>query len=275
LVAVKGGYWALIHGAQDRVHGSPAGHFADNNHFAVANLMALPLLFYFMSGTRNQAIRWLLGITIGFGLVAVLSSWSRGGLLALAATAIVLSSTSRRRWSAMAVAGSLGLAAVALMPDAWLARMETIASAGKEASAGSRLTYWEIGLEAGAERPLWGWGFDSYAVLTGGAEWHSSYVQVFAEHGLPGSALWLSLLLGSILLLARDVLRPRADPLHPELPALSRALLASLIAFAVGGAFLGIAYWDILYHLIAIAVLLRKIQYVPPPAAFRARHGAL
>ena len=57
LVAVKGGYWALIHGAQERVYGSPSGHFYDNNAFAVANLMALPLLFYFLTTVNHRAVR--------------------------------------------------------------------------------------------------------------------------------------------------------------------------------------------------------------------------
>ncbi len=45
--------------------------------------MAIPLLFYFSSTAKNRAIRWLLWVFIAFGLIAVLSSWSRGGLIAL------------------------------------------------------------------------------------------------------------------------------------------------------------------------------------------------
>jgi len=36
-------------------------------------------------------------------------------------------------------------------------------------------------------------------------------------------------------------------------------LRASLICYMVGTAFLGLSYWDLLYHLIFISVLLKKI----------------
>lgn len=35
-------------------------------------------------------------------------------------------------------------------------------------------------------------------------------------------------------------------------------LRASLICYMVGTAFLGLSYWDLLYHLIFISVLLKK-----------------
>ena len=259
LVAVKGGYWALIHGAQERVYGSPSGHFYDNNAFAVANLMALPLLFHFWTTVNHRAARWLFGLMMVFSVIAVLSSWSRGGLLGLAATTLVLSLTGRRRAVAVSLLAGLALAVVALMPGAWMERMETITTPTQEGSAQSRLVYWETGLRLGAARPMMGWGFKSAYPLTERAEWHSSYVQVFAEHGVPGTLLWLSLLLGSIGLLARDVLRRRSERIDREGTALARALLASLVGYSVGGAFLSIAYWDILFQLIAVSVVLTRI----------------
>ena len=39
----------------------------------------------------------------------------------------------------------------------------------------------------------------------------------------------------------------------------SQMLGASLIAYAIGSMFLGVSYWDILYHLVVIAVLLSEI----------------
>jgi hypothetical protein len=40
---------------------------------------------------------------------------------------------------------------------------------------------------------------------------------------------------------------------------LNRALQVSLIGYAVGGAFLGLAYFDYYYHLLAIIVLMRTL----------------
>ena len=264
LVAVKGGYWALIHGAQDRVYGSPAGHFHDNNHFAVANLMAVPLLLYFWSATEGRAVRWLLGIVVAFGLIAVLSSWSRGGLLGLGATLLALAITSRRRGAVLTLLAGMAVAAVVLMPESWLERMQTITTPTEEASARGRLEFWRFGLELGAKRPLWGWGFGSDIPLTERAEWHSSYVQMFAEQGAPGSLLWLGLLGGTFFLLGRSILgRRRTAQADPQKAALSRALMASFVAYGVCGVFLGISYWDIFFHLIGVSVLVDRLPIGP------------
>jgi hypothetical protein len=62
------------------------------------------------------------------------------------------------------------------------------------------------------------------------------------------------------------------------------ALRASLVAYGVGGAFIGVAYWDLLYHLIATAILLealaqrREAKALPTEfggdLSFRAGRGA-
>ncbi len=66
------------------------------------------------------------------------------------------------------------------MPEAWLERMETIATPAGEASARSRLEFWRNCLELGAKRPIWGWGFGSDASQNDEREWHISYIQIFA-----------------------------------------------------------------------------------------------
>lgn len=255
LVALKGGYWALIHGAQDRVYGSPGGHFYDNNHFAVANLMALPLLYYFWATVRVRPARWLLAAVMAFSVLAVLSSWSRGGLLGLAALGLALAVGSQRRPAVLLVAGGVLFAAVALMPTAWLERMQTIATPTQEGSALNRLEFWETGLKLGARSPLVGWGFGSAVPLTERAEWHSAYVQWFAEHGVTGFALWAGLLFGSIGVLAWQACRLRRADRRSDQGALCAALATSLLAYSFSGAFLSVGYWGLLFQLVAAGAL--------------------
>jgi len=52
--------------------------------------------------------------------------------------------------------------------------------------------------------------------------------------------------------------RSRGDPRLRWIENYSYMLRASLIAYMVGTAFLGLSYWDLLYHLIFIAVLVKK-----------------
>ena len=79
------------------------------------------------------------------------------------------------------------------------------------------------------------------------------------EQGLIGFALWLSLIVGSLASLTRLAWRFRGSQENAWVRDYSVTLRASLGAYCVGSAFLGIAYWDLLFHLIAAAILLRAL----------------
>jgi len=260
LVTLKGGYWAVMSGFQDRVYGPPGSHFYGNNEFAVAMAMNLPLLVLWLREARHRGLRWTLMAVVGLSYAAVLSSWSRGGLITLAVTTLFLlwSGTRRHLMLPLLLAGAV-LAFTAL-PAKWFERMGTITTYEQDASATSRLDAWRVGLAYAREHPLTGAGFDGWIAVQPDSEhpmdWHSSYVEIVTEHGLLGLTLWSLLIFGSMLALTRLAWlagHSRAPPWAGDYAAMLRA---SLAAYAAGGLFLGLAYWDIPYHLIVLSVLL-------------------
>jgi len=149
--------------------------------------------------------------------------------------------------------------AVVSFPETWLARMHDVVAYGQDASAQGRLDVWRVGIRHALAFPMTGVGLDGwhYAVVT--MDWHNSYVEMMAEHGFIAFGLWCLLLFGSIISLMRLA---RVGTRSPDLAWLrnySQMLGASLIAYAIGSMFLGISYWDILYHIVVIAVLLSEI----------------
>ena len=54
LVTLKGGYWAVMTGFADRVYGPPDSQYYDNNLFAVAVVMNIPLLVLWLRETREH-----------------------------------------------------------------------------------------------------------------------------------------------------------------------------------------------------------------------------
>jgi O-antigen ligase len=92
--------------------------------------------------------------------------------------------------------------------------------------------------------------------------WHSAYVQMAAEHGLVGLVFFGTLMLGTIISLSRLIgrARRRADPFLADQAS---ALRASLMAYLVGAAFLSIAYWELLYLLVAAALVLKYQSRLP------------
>jgi putative inorganic carbon (HCO3(-)) transporter len=264
-VILKGGYWAFITGFHDRVYGPPGSQYAGNNEFAVATAMAIPLLALWYREADSKALRWIVAILIALGFASALSSWSRGGLLSISVVALLLVWHSRRKWLAIPLLLMVvGLAVVGLS-DEWVARMQTMAAPELEASAATRLELWRLGWDYALQHPWFGGGFGGWIYLTlpvgASRAWHSAYIEIVAEHGFPGLMLWGSLVFGSVVSLSVLIARNRRWQL-PGLTDQAAMLRASLAAYLVGAAFLSIAYWELLYLLLACAILLSRFAKV-------------
>jgi len=265
-IVLKGGYWALIHGFQDRVYGPEGSAYGGNNEFAVVTTMAIPLLVFWYRSLHGQVWRWVVATLVILAFISALSSWSRGGMLSALAVAILLVWQSRRKWLAIPILlVGVGLIFVGL-PDAWFARMQTLGAPALEGSASSRLVMWHIGWNYALQHPWFGSGFESYIFFAPPdvefRAWHSAYVQVAAEQGLAGLALY-GALIGSTLwsllvLLARGGQRRRARH-EPSVTWMAAAIFTALVAYLVGAAFLSIAYWELLFLLLAAAWVLRRL----------------
>ncbi|MDO9227564.1 MAG: putative O-glycosylation ligase, exosortase A system-associated [Pseudomonadota bacterium] len=273
LIAVKGGYWALVTGFNDRVYGPPYTQYHDNNHFAVAICMAIPLLAIWLRETHDRIARALIMLCLLLSYVAALSSWSRGGMLALVSVTLLLVLRTSRKWLWIPALLLLAIAMFTLLPEDWFGRMRSLENLAADQSAQNRLAVWRIGLDLAMDRPITGGGFNAWPILTldqGNIDWHSSYIKLLAEHGFPGLLIWLGLMLGSLFQLARAAWLPL--PGYPAWASANNAMFfASLLAYLIGGATLGIAYWELPYLLIILAILThvfaKREMAVPSTAA--------
>ena len=267
LLAAKGGFWAITSGFSHRVYGPEGTQFYENNAFAIAVLITIPLLVLWLKETSDKRLRLALMATIPLAIASAISSWSRGALLTLGVLILVLLWHSKRKWLIIPLIAGAVAYGLANLPEEWFARMATIETYEEDASALSRLTVWTDGFNYALSHPFGGAGFEGWIYVTR-ADWHSSYVEIMAEHGLIAFALWISLLFGSIISLTR---LPRKTAHRPDLAWVanySYMVRASLIAYATGTIFLGLSYWDLFYHLVFIAVLIRQfaLQELEQPA---------
>ncbi len=262
VVMIKGGYWAIIHGFQDRVYGPPGSPYYGNNEFAVASVMVIPLLAGWLLEMHEKWLRWVLAGLIALAFVSALSSWSRGGLLGVIVVAILLAWHSRQ-WGKAALIAVATIGVVWLvLPGEWFDRMQTLMSPAQEQSASTRLALWQLGWRYIVEHPWFGGGFGSWVYLslpTGTSlVWHSAYFDMAVEHGLPGFFLWLGVVLGSVASLSRLVWRAGKTG-QANLIRWAAMLRASLLGYMVGAAFLSIAYWPLLLMLLACAILVSRL----------------
>ena len=137
-----------------------------------------------------------------------------------------------------------------------------------------RINVWKFALKLASDHPLFGGGYETfdrslYSLYLPSiandpnqyiaADSHSIYFEVLGEHGFIG--LFLFLLLGFLTLKESNRIRnnTKTSLEYKWVYDLSSMLQVSIIGFAVGGAFLGLAYFDLYYHLIAMIVILGHI----------------
>lgn len=274
LIGLKGGIFALGTAFQHRVWGPSNTFYGGNNEIAMALNMTLPLILLVAKECRSSLARYFFYAMFFFSVCSVISSWSRGGLVTLVVVLGALILTSRRKWLAVPLL-LIGLAFfIPNMPEEWTGRMETIETYDQDASVQLRFIAWQYAIDRALQSPLTGGGFETF--LNTRVDAHSAYFEILGEHGFVALLLWLSLLFGTLLALQR--LRKRA--LRVEgldwLPDYARAVQIALLAYATGGAFLGTAYWDYFYHLVALCVIMKVLlarveQAVSVPAVVLGR----
>lgn len=280
---VKGGIFTLTTGGAHRVLGPYGTFIGGNNEIGLAMIMVLPLMRYLQLQAKRVWERNLWWAAMGLTGIAILGTHSRGALVGVLAMLAMLAWRTRRKLLFVLVLAALAPAAWDFMPEKWHARMETIDDYQEDGSAQGRLNAWRFAFNLALDRPLTGGGFETFR-----PRWfalyapnpykvhdaHSIYFEVLGEHGFVGLALFL--LLGTFTWLKagriRRLTRRREELLWAH--DLASMLQVSLVGYAVAGAFLGLAYFDLYYALVALTVMLGVIvreqagapQDAPQPA---------
>ena len=142
LLGAKCGVFTLLSGGSYRVWG-PAGSFiADNNGFAVALVMTIPLLRFLQLQLENIWGRYCMTGLMLLCAVSALGSQSRGALLAIFAMAFYLWWNGKNKFAIGLLMVLIAVPLIAFMPDTWSERMATINSYDQDQSAMGRIGAW-------------------------------------------------------------------------------------------------------------------------------------
>jgi probable O-glycosylation ligase (exosortase A-associated) len=257
VVAVKGGIFAFLKGFSHRVYGPPDTQFYENNAFAIAVLIAIPMLLLWSRETSDHRIRLAIFGAIPLMFASALSSWSRGAFLTMGVLATLLIWHSKRKYLVIPLFLAGGFLVMDYMPEEWFGRMETIQTYNEDKSAMSRLETWGDGWRHTLEHPFVGAGFEGWLHVSR-RDWHSAPIEIFSEHGFIAFGMWMSLIIGTLLSLTSLPKKVKDVEGMGWVNNYCYMLRLSLVAYCVGTLFLGLSYWDILYHLIFIAVLVKQ-----------------
>jgi probable O-glycosylation ligase (exosortase A-associated) len=272
LFALKGTIFGLRTSGQDRVWGPRNSMIYDNNDFGLAMNMALPMFVAFARTEKSKLVRWGFWASVPMGMVSVILTYSRGAMLGLAVVLFAMVMRSKRRITALAIMAILALGVLVLAPAKWFERMQTLGNVQTDESAQERLRSWAFATKVFIDHPVTGGGFQTfteplyvhYKMLVDYARGpHSIYFQVLAEHGLPGILLFLSLI-ASCFYSCGQLRRTFAQsPGKEYLAQYAEMVQLALLTFMVSGTFLGRAYFDLFYQLVATVVVLKVVALEP------------
>ena len=263
---VKGGVFTILTGGSHRVWGPPDSFIEGNNEVALALIMIVPLMFFLRSQYSRPWIRHALLIAMLLSSIAAIGSQSRGALLAIIAMAFLLWTRVNQKGLFAVLIVMLGISMTVFMPESWHNRMETIQTYQEDASAMGRINAWQMTWNLATDR-FWGGGFAIYNRPTFHTyapkpddihAAHSIYFQVLGEHGFVGLSLFL--LFWFFTWRWAGWLRTHAvgNEETEWAAVLGSMVQVGLVGYAVGGAFLSLAYFDLPYNMMVLVVLARR-----------------
>jgi len=264
---LKGGIFTITGGGQYIVWGPIDSAIRDNNHLAVGLVMMLPMMYWLYMQAKARWLKLFIAFSAFMCMASIFGSHSRSAFLGIAAISIFLLLKSRHKVVVgIVITISFGVLA-SVMPGSYWDRMETIETYQEDASAMGRINTWKTAINIASQR-ITGGGFDFYSpdVFARYApepnnvhSSHSIYFQALGEHGWIGFALFVFILVYTWFQ-CRHAIKYSQDSEDGHAQALlARMIQVSIIGLCVGGAFVNIGNWDMVYYLAITALALARI----------------
>lgn len=235
------------------------GVYQDENAFAMLFVVAQPLLWYLGSSFKKPAYRWACWLLIPFGWHAVFLTASRGGLVGLGVTTLLIAVRSKRRLLGLALIPALAVAFIWQGGNLMKGRAETISQYQTENSAATRLQAWRAASRMIADHPFIGVGLASFGPAfphyseDQPREAHNTLFQITAESGVFAGAMYALVVVMYIVSLWRNANRLGGQDASPGgsswLYLINEAALIAFCGLITCSLFLSLQQFEIFYCL--------------------------
>jgi putative inorganic carbon (hco3(-)) transporter len=242
--------------------------------------MLIPLILFFGQHSilvgENKAAIWVSRAIAAFCALSLIGTFARTALITgfISITAV----TTRKRgliFSLMIGAIAIIGLSVALVSTQWGDRMLTTFAYSEDESAMGRVAVWLWTIDYVQSHPFGG-GFlidqtnnftvetdtDAGSLTVKGKAFHSIYFEVLGEQGLPGIALFLSIIGISFLKTFKVWNHFRKTDKSGWAHELSSALMIAWVCLLVGGNFVGIAYLQFVWMMVAFSAALHRVAII-------------
>jgi putative inorganic carbon (HCO3(-)) transporter len=273
---IKGGMWSLfVSGGEYSVRGPEGGFMTMNNGIGIGLLMVLPVLLALAREHAAAWQRWSFRLAAGLCAVSIVFTYSRGALLGLAASMLIMFLRSERKFLAVLAIVPVIVVASFWVPEKLFDRAETISTYDKDNSVLQRFQAWTVAWNIALESPITGGGFDFdstsdtrrwfsygapdiYQTMDLVQSAHSIYFQILGQHGFVALGLYLLLMISTLWNCNRLVTRAVNDPKGRWIANYASAIQISLVGYMVSGAFVSTAYFDLAWIYYAFTAILGR-----------------
>jgi probable O-glycosylation ligase (exosortase A-associated) len=255
------------------IQGIPGSRLSDRNELALAINMTLPLIIFLLTKTQSKWLKIALIGAIAFNIVAIIGSYSRGGLIALLVIGSYFFWQSKRKFLvSIFILISIGITSLNVS-DKWTERMDSINTMEQDNSFLGRVVAWKQAILMASDHPFFGGGFKAgqnvavwylyedeipdlnFIIDTGDYKVdrpkaaHSIYFQVLGDQGFMGLFIFLAILFQGYRSFSWVIKNSNDE----WLINISRMLKVSLVAYFAGGAALSLPYFDLSFAFFALA----------------------
>jgi putative inorganic carbon (HCO3(-)) transporter len=236
------------------------GAYADENVFSALFVTAIPFMFYLALKIKRKLLRYGMLLFIPLAWHAVFLTGSRGGMLALAASTVLLAVRTRNRSMGALVVVGLIVAFVWQGGSVLQSRMETLSAYEEDDSANDRVNAWKAAVSMIEANPLTGVGpgafvraFPDYSDKRP-AQAHNTLLQFAAEFGVLAGLAFVGMFVSSVSALWRCAgkLREMGGDAS-EILMLVEATIIAQFGCAVASIFLSFQLFEPLYFLMFFA----------------------
>lgn len=283
----------LLSGGQHMIAGMDGHVLGDRNELAVAFVMTLPICVYLLGeyGRRSRIIALGLIGTIALLVIGVIGTQSRGGFISVLAFAGYFFLKSERKLPVSIAIAVMAVALSQVVSTEWLARIDTIGQASEDSSFMTRVVAWKQSFIMAVENPFFGGGMKSLEYLpvwldlaqdfhtytwvdtgdnvpdpTFARAAHSVYFQVLGDTGFAGLAIYLAIMFSAFRQAGRVVRKATRAKAPAWIARVAGMLQLSLVTFCVGAAALSFAYFDLIFAIIGLLIVL-ELRILPAAIA--------
>ena len=265
-------------GSTMRVGAFKGGYFlGDGNDFGWSLSIFFPLSLYLTKTASRKTIKLIAASCSLLLIFGIVGTSSRGASLALFASVAYFISTTDKKFASLLIVGMCLVVGLIFAPPSYLERMKSISDYELDSSVQGRLAAWKAATKMALDHPL-GVGAGNFnsaygrfyrtevdtSLLSQAHRWispHSIYFLVLGEYGFLGVLLLLMLIYSNFRDNGRTyiLMKNKFGDTPTNWTCLSVCVNMSIVAYSVGGLFLGGINYPHIFIITFLTIRLKKI----------------